>query len=251
MPFAAGFLHFAAAIFFAVHAVRSGKDRYWLFVLFAFPVLGSLVYLFAEYLPSMRHTRGGRRAVAFVQDIVDPNRELREAAFEFDRTPTAYNEARLARAHLAKGDAAKAIEHYRHCTAGPYENDPAFLKGYAVALSEAGQSAEAARMLEKLFTAHPDQQRGDAAILHAESLSAAGSAEADAAFDAVIAADGSLEARCKYGRHLLGRGRQAEARRAFEQVLADAKRGHAHSRELNQDWIREARSALDGMNAKA
>jgi len=130
-----------------------------------------------------------------VQDIVDPNRELREATIEFDRTPTAYNEARLARAHLAKGDTTKAIEHYRRCTSGPYENDPAFLKGYAVALAEAGQSTEAARVLEKLFTAHPDQKRGDAAILHAEALSASGSPQADASFDAVIAADGSLEAR--------------------------------------------------------
>ena len=89
MPFAAGFLHIAIAIFFAVHAVRSGKDRYWLFVLFAFPLLGSIVYCFAVYLPTLRHTRGGRRAVQLVQDIVDPNRELREASVEFDRTPTA------------------------------------------------------------------------------------------------------------------------------------------------------------------
>jgi hypothetical protein len=247
MPFAAGFLHIAIAIFFAVHAVRSGKDRYWLFVLFAFPLLGSIVYFVAEYLPTLHHTRSGRRAVRLVQDIVDPNRELREASAEFDRTPTAYNEARLARAHLAKGNADKAIEHYRHCASGPYASDASFLKGFAAALAEAGRGAEAAQTLERLFAAHPDQRRGDAAILHAESLSAAGSAEADVAFDSLIAADGSLEARCKYGRHLLTRGREAEARRAFEQVLADAKRGHHHSRELNQDWIREARTALDGM----
>jgi len=247
MPIAAGFLHFAIAIFFAVHAVRSGKQNYWLFVLFAFPLLGSAVYFLAEYLPTLRHTHGGRKAVRLMQGIVDPNRELRQATIEFDRTPTAYNESQLARAHLARGDVERAIELYRHCTTGAYANDPSFLKGLAVALFEGGQHAESAATLERLFTAQPDQQRGDLALLYAEALSGAGRPEADAVFDRVMASNGSIEARCKYGEHLLKRGRQADARASFEQALADAKRGSRHSRDLNSEWIRDARNALEGL----
>ena len=81
MPFIA-FIHLALAAFFAVHAVRSGRPSYWLFVLFSFPMLGSVVYFFAEYLPSMRNTRGGMMAARTVQNIIDPNRELREATIE-------------------------------------------------------------------------------------------------------------------------------------------------------------------------
>jgi hypothetical protein len=244
MPIAAGVVHIAIALFFAVHAVRSGKQNYWLFVLFAFPLLGSIVYFIAEYLPTMRHTRTGRRTLRLVQDIVDPKRELREAAAEFDRTPTAYNEARLARAHLAQGDSERAIVHYRNCVAGPYANDPSFLKGLAVALFENGQHAEAATTLERLFAVHPDQRRDELALLYAEALSGAQRVEADRVFEQVIGQDGSLEARCKHGLHLLQRGRVAEAKAAFEQTLADAKRGHRHSRDLNQEWIREARQQL-------
>ena len=37
MPALLGFLHIAVAIFFAIHAVRHGRNNYWLFILLAFP----------------------------------------------------------------------------------------------------------------------------------------------------------------------------------------------------------------------
>jgi len=138
MPFLA-LVHLAIAAFFAVHAVRNHRPMYWLMILFAFPALGSLVYFFAEYMPNMHHTRTGRKAARVMQGLVDPNRELREAAEAFDRTPTAYNRSQLARALLAKGQVEEAISHYREAATGAYANDVAFLKGLAIAQLEAGQ----------------------------------------------------------------------------------------------------------------
>ena len=109
MPFV-GFVHLAIAAFFGVHAIRSGQPVYWLFVLFAFPLLGSIVYFFAIYLPNARNTRGGMKAARAVQALVDPNRDLRDAEIELDRTPTAYNRSRLGAALLAKGRVGEAIE---------------------------------------------------------------------------------------------------------------------------------------------
>mgnify|MGYP002140441361 CR=1 FL=1 len=43
-------LHILAAIFFAIHAVRRGRELYWLLILFMFPLFGSVVYFFAIYL---------------------------------------------------------------------------------------------------------------------------------------------------------------------------------------------------------
>ena len=94
---------------------------------------------------------------------------MREAQQEFDRTPTAFNEARLARAWLAQGDAAKAVEIYRRAASGPYARDPSFLKGLAIAQLEAGQAAEAVATLDTLFGAHPDQRAGDLALMQADA----------------------------------------------------------------------------------
>ena len=247
MPIAV--LHFAVAIFFAVHAVRNGKDRYWLMVLFAFPLLGSVVYFFAEYSRELQYTRGGRRAIRLMQGVINPDRELRFAREEFDRTPTAFNEAQLARALLAKGDVEQAIHHYRQCTSGPYARDASFLKGLAIAQLEAGQFAPAVSTLDILIEAHPDQHKGDIALMYAEALAGAGRAEADGAFERVIETDGSIEARCKYAQFLLGKGRTEAARRHFEQTLADARRGYSHSRDMNREWINQAKAALKQMGA--
>ena len=54
-------LHVIIALFFAVHAVRSGQNNYWLFILFAFPLLGSVVYFFANLLPNSRLQRHARQ----------------------------------------------------------------------------------------------------------------------------------------------------------------------------------------------
>jgi hypothetical protein len=118
MPFLA-LIHLAVAAFFGIHAVRTGRPMYWLMILFAFPALGSLVYFFAEYLPTLRYTRTGIKAARVMQGLVDPNRQLREAAAEFDRTPTAYNRGLLARALLAKGQVDEAIRHYEAAASGP------------------------------------------------------------------------------------------------------------------------------------
>ena len=244
-----GFVHLAMAAFFAVHAIRSGQPIYWLFVLFAFPLLGSIVYFFAIYMPNARNTRGGMRAARAVQALVDPNRDLREAELELDRTPTAYNRSRLGAALLAKGRLDEAVEQYAQAASGPYANDVSFLKGLTSAQLAAGRPGDAAATLARLFAAHPEQKQGDLALAHAEALAGAGSDQAAGAFEAVVAQNASTEAQCKYGVFLLGCGNVAGARQAFENVLRDAARGHHHSRELNREWIDRASLELKRLDA--
>ncbi len=100
MPMAGLGLHVVLALICAVHAVRSGQPLYWLFVLFAFPLLGSAVYFFAVYLPNSRLDRGAMKAVSAAAKALDPQREVRETRAEFEEAPTAQNQMRLAAALL-------------------------------------------------------------------------------------------------------------------------------------------------------
>ena len=88
-------LHIVAAIFFAVHAIRTNQPMYWLFLLFLFPGLGSIVYAIAVWLPEMRSHRGVRRAGAKVKQLLDPGRELREATEANQLSPSVGNQLRL------------------------------------------------------------------------------------------------------------------------------------------------------------
>jgi hypothetical protein len=93
MPILGLGLHILVALYFAVHAVRHRQQMYWGLILFSFPVLGSVVYFFAIYLPNSRPEHGARQVVAAARSL-DPTRELREA-----------------RANLACGRAGAAIGH--------------------------------------------------------------------------------------------------------------------------------------------
>jgi hypothetical protein len=54
MPYIGLSLHILVAIYFAVHALKTGRQMYWLFILFSFPLLGLIAYFFVEYLPDMQ-----------------------------------------------------------------------------------------------------------------------------------------------------------------------------------------------------
>src|SRR5688572_18784931 len=105
MPFAGLGLHILLALLCAVHVVRAGQQLYWLFILFAFPLLGSLVYFFMVYMPNSRLERGAMKAVAAAAKAIDPSKEVRAARADYEETPTAQNQMRLAAALLEVGEA--------------------------------------------------------------------------------------------------------------------------------------------------
>ena len=122
-------LHVLVALFFAVHAVRTGQPLFWLLILFMFPMFGSIAYFVAIYLPNSRLQHGARKAVVAASRALDPSRELREARAAFEETPTAQNQMRLAAALLEAGTPEEAArpnqrpidvpEHQPHAIASP------------------------------------------------------------------------------------------------------------------------------------
>ncbi|PLY05430.1 MAG: hypothetical protein C0622_01700 [Desulfuromonas sp.] len=47
-----GIIELIAQIYFAVHAGRTGR-YWWIFIIIFFPLIGSVVYFFVEYLPEL------------------------------------------------------------------------------------------------------------------------------------------------------------------------------------------------------
>ena len=247
MPALLGFLHIAVAIFFAIHAVRHGRNNYWLFILLAFPFLGSVVYFFAEYLPEVRHTRVARKAVGAVTALIDPGRDLRAARADYERTPSVEHRAQLADALLAADQAAEAVEaveHYRQCVTGHYTKDAKLRAGLARALFLAGQPREAAATLQALFTDEPERKADGKALLLARALAEVDQGQALAAFDEALQLHPTTETRCAYGLYLASLGRDAQARALLDQALRDGRLGGEHARELNREALDQANAAL-------
>jgi len=248
MPFLAlGSLYIIIALFFAVHAVRSNQNMYWLLILLMFPLLGSAVYFFAVYLPALRGSRHLSAAGRAVTRLIDPQRAVREARTELERTPTVQNRLRLGQALLEAGAAQEAREHFEQAATGPFASDPVLLMGLARARMSTGEAAQAESALQALFQVQPAARRqAEPALLHAQALAAVGAPDAREAFEQALTCADDAAARCVYGEWLQAQNNDADRRRArtlFEDILNDARHWPRHAREHNRAWLQRAQAA--------
>lgn len=116
-------LHVIIALFFAIHALRTGRPIYWLIILFSFPLLGSIVYFFAEYMPANKLNRGVQQVSKSALKLLDPSRELRDATQAFELTPTVQNRIRLSAALDDVGQYKEADAQFDACLKGPFTHD--------------------------------------------------------------------------------------------------------------------------------
>lgn len=248
MPYLGIGLHVIVAIYFAVHAVRSRQNIYWLLLLFAFPMLGSVVYFFAIYLPGLRQSRGARVATRAITQLVDPNRVIREARSDFDRAPTVEHRMRLGAALLEAGNAGEALEHYQAAANGPFATDPALLLGLARAQFAVGRHAAADATLSGLFAANPRAcQQPEPALLYARTLAALQAPGTQAAFEQALACASDAAPRCLFADWLAGQTDEADRRRAsslYAEIAHDARHWPRHAREHNREWLQRANAAL-------
>jgi len=238
-------LHVIVAIFFAIHVIRTHQNMYWLFILFAFPLLGSIVYGFAIYLPELRGSRTAQTATRVVRQAIDPGRALREARTAFELTPTVDKRMRLAEALMEAGQAAEALVHYREALAGPYSKDPALLAGCADAQAATGDHAGSLATLETLFTVTPDAKRKPGPTLrYAVDLAALGRPEARQAFQQALTVAADPEPKCRYADWLLAQGETEAAHALYREVVSDSRHWHNHAKAMNKVWLKHAESAL-------
>jgi len=244
MPFVGIGLHVLIALFFAIHAVRSGQPIYWLFILFSFPLLGSIVYFIVVYLPNSRLHTGARRAVAVAARALDPTRELREARAAFDFTPTAQNQMRLAAALLASGAPQEAAANYEACLKGPFASDPEIKFCAARANLDSGNFPRAAVLLQEIRAADAGFRAEAVQLLLARALAGAGrGAEARAEFAAALARFGSFDARAEYAIWAYTAGEVDTAARLQADIDQAMQRWSPHNRELNAPLVRRLQAA--------
>jgi hypothetical protein len=248
MPFLGLGVHVLIALFFAVHAMRSGQQMYWLFVLFSFPLLGSIVYFLVIYLPNSRLDHGARKVVAAAAKTLDPTRELREARAAFDYTPTAQNQMRLAGALLDSGQAVDAAQNYDACLKGPFASDLEIRLGAARAYFTCERFNETITHLEFIRRTNPDFRADQVSLLLARALGGAGrTIEARAEFEAAVARFGSFESRAEYAIWAATAGDTATAARLRTELDSAMARWNRHTRELNKPLLRRLSAAVDNL----
>jgi hypothetical protein len=245
MPIVGLGLHFLIALFFAVHALRNHRQMYWLLILFSFPILGSLAYFVAEYLPASRLERQGRIASRALAKTIDPGRDVREARRAFDLTPTAHNQMRLAAALLDAGQSEEAVRHYDACLRGPFAGDPEVLLGAARANAAHGQPTAAIALLAPLQEKHPGVRTDEVGLALGRMYAANNQqSEAGVQLETVVERFGSIEARIELALWAIANGKDAVAQRELQEIAHARKHMERHTRELHRELFRRLDAAI-------
>ncbi|NVM77238.1 hypothetical protein FHW83_003044 [Duganella sp. SG902] len=242
-------LHVLVAIFFAIHAIRSGQQLYWVVILFLFPGLGSIVYFFAIYLPNSKIQHGARKAVTVAAKTLDPGRELREAREAYEFTPTAQNQMRLASALLAAGNAEEAASTYEACLQGPFAGDLEIRYGAAQATLASGRAAAAVSHLQTIRASDEKFRPEQVSLLLAQALAAAGRNEdARAEFEYALSRHNSFTVQAEFAIWAAGVGDADKANQLYAELQRTMDRWARHTRDLNQQLVRRLDSAMASVN---
>jgi hypothetical protein len=239
-------LHVLIALFFAVHAVRNGRPIYWLFILFSFPLLGSLVYFLVEYLPGTGLQRNVGSAARNLARSLDPGREMRLAQRAFDLSATVQNRMRLANALLATGAAAEAVQHFDACLQGPFASDPEIRLGAARARVQNRQPIAALELLSALRQRNPEFRPEQVSLLTAQALAAAERPDAARTeFESALTRFDSVEVRANYAIWAAKTGDLGTAQRMRDELAKTEQYWDRHTRSFHQDLFRSVDAALE------
>ncbi len=238
MPILGIGLHVIIALFFAIHAMKTHQDKYWLMILFAFPLFGSLIYGVTIWLPDARNTRQGRTIEYALVNVLDPSRELRQAQEAIDIASTPDNRIRLAQALVNAKRPSEAIPQYQSVLNGIYANDPKIQTHLARAFLEAGNAREAKELLDLIISQNPNFKSPDGHLLYARALSALNERKlAREEYEVLVGYYVGLEARARYVETLLQWDDPFRANAILEESLKIAKRMPRSARQINQEWI--------------
>ena len=223
---------------FAYHALKTGRQWWWIGIIMGFPVAGCLLYYFIEVFPNTRESRKAEKAVQAIVKSFDPDKTLREKVANLEDCGSVENRIVLARSCMERrlfGDAASL---YRSCLAGVYAQDPEIRFGLASALLGAEDFKEAHVVAAALRNSHAQFRAAEVQLIEARALESLGRFdEALAGYRVLADTYVGEEGRWRYGALLSRMGRVAEAGELFRRMVRNAERMPEHYREAQHEWL--------------
>ena len=240
-----GAIVLAIQLCFAYHALKTGRPYWWLFVIMAFPVVGSLLYYFVEVFPNTRESVKAEKAVRNIARTFDPDKSLREHVANLEDCGSVDNRIALARSCMERKMYREAASLYRSCLSGVHGSDPAIRLGLTSALLGMEDFKEALAAAQALRQSHSTFRAPEVGLAAARALEGLGRYdEALAEYRVLADTYSGEEGRWRYGALLSRMGRKQDAEEIFRRMLRNSDRMPEHYREAQQEWLTLARGQM-------
>lgn len=228
-----------------IHVLKTGRSRYWIFVLIFMPLIGGAAYLLIELLPEFTNSISGQRAARNVRMTLNPGADLRQHQAAWEQSPNTDNARRYAEALVDAGRPVEAEAIINRALKGMFDHEPTLLLLRARIEFEQDRPADALASLEALQEYNPDFKSAEGHLLYARALEATGQIEkAIKEYSDVAGYFPGVEARYRLALCLKVAGKPAESNAEMASIMKDAKLSPAHFRKSQKPWLDATRREL-------
>lgn len=235
------FLLMGVNLFFIVHAVKTGRPYYWVWIIFMMPVLGAAAYFFVEMRPNVRSIDWASLRWRFASPAVRIG-VLRDVA---ENSPTVKNRTRLAQEYESQLQWSLAAETYRECLSGVFDNDPRLLISLASALIEDGHFEEAHEIASKIPAQRDFKLDDDRKLVLYRSQAAVGIMDsAIEGLEDLASRKSGLAPRYYLAQAKVAGGKDSQADEDLHKIIHTFRNGNALLRKHEQQWYLEAKKLL-------
>jgi hypothetical protein len=195
-----------------IHAVRTGRNQIWIWVIMIGSLLGCTAYFAFELMPELfgpgsRYARKARDRVR-----TDPVNALQSAEANVARADTAASREALGDAQMLAGAPREAAQQYRTALDRVNGSDAGLETKLANALLQAGEYREALTSLDRIPVPLAIGEADRLSYLRAQVLAAMGQQqEAATIYADIVARMPGIEPSCRYGALLVDMKRWDEA----------------------------------------
>jgi len=229
-------------VILVLHVVRTGRNTTWIWIVVMLPIAGSIAYFIIEILPDMAGSKTGRSTKRKVTEILNPDKDLNQAASDYSAIGTVENSMQLAEECLNKEIYKEANQLYKKCLTSVHEYDPDIMFGLAASEYGLSNYDEAKSILDNLIAQNPDYKNQEAHLLYAKSLEQLG--EIKLAFEEYEILDSyylGSEPTYRLAMLLKRQGQDKKARELLKKIIhkSDVFGGHYHR--LHKPWMKLAK----------
>lgn len=228
---------------FVIHIVKTGRSTTWIWIVLMLPLAGAIAYVFLEVLPEVSNSRAGRRVNRKIQSTINPNKDINQAASNYESSGSIETSMRLAEACLDRKMYEEAKKLFKKSLRGAYSDDPYLMFGLAKAEFGVGEFEQVKLVLDELIESNPSYKNAEAHLLYARSLEKLG--EVDSAlheYEVLNTYYPGPDAAFYFARFLKCQNQRERADQLLSEILSKAKNSHFSNR--HTDIIRKVRNEL-------
>jgi hypothetical protein len=242
-PFAAlGQFLWLLQLVLIVHALRTGRPYWWIWVLLGAPVIGGLGYLVVEMLPGINSPLG------FFQSLKPRKWRIADLRTTLAESDTVKNRMALAEALYQAGEFQEAHEIAAACLQGVFKNDPRTLVEVARCTLALGNYAEAYAILERVDLTGNKMLGPELQLQRGQALSGLGrTAEAEECLlrlNGIYVGEAPRAARASLYEKM---GRTAEAAALWQDIRLKFRKTGAAWRRSERPWYKLATARLKAL----